>query len=64
MIPEHLKIVDECELGDVQSILDDARRRIQDMSVVRPGYVELGSALVYLSKVDDVIELAIDGVRS
>lgn len=64
MISEHLRVMDECELYDVQSILEDARRRIQDMRIVRPGYVELGPALIYLSKVNDMIDIALNEVRS
>ena len=64
MIPEHLRVIDECELYDVQDILDDARARLQLLKCNRPGYVELGPQLIYLSKADDKLELALNEVRS
>lgn len=64
MISEHLRVMDECELHDVQNILDDARIRIQELKILRPSYVELGPALIYLAKVDDMIEIALHEVRS
>lgn len=64
MIPEHLRISDECELDDVQELVAEVFKRIQTMKCNRPGYTELGPALIFLSKANDMIQLAKDEVRS
>lgn len=64
MIPEHLRVRDECELDDVQELVADAFKRIQTMKCNRPGYAELGPALIFLSKANDMLQLAKEGVRS
>ena len=47
----------ECDLDDAQRILEEADHLLRDIVCRRPGYSEIGAALVYLAKAKDMIDI-------
>ncbi|MGE0015680.1 MAG: hypothetical protein AB7S83_05845 [Candidatus Methanomethylophilaceae archaeon] len=56
--------MDECDLNDAKQIIDDASSLLRDLAYRRPGYSELGAALIYLAKARDMIDVSISAVRA
>jgi len=54
---EYEIVMDECDLDDAQRILEEADHLLRDIVCRRPGYSEIGAALVYLAKAKDMIDI-------
>lgn len=54
---EYDRTIDICDIEDAAKLIKEAGQMLRDVICRRPGYVELGAAIIYLAKAGDMIDL-------
>jgi len=55
---EYDRTIDLCALEDAETLINEAGQMLRNIVCRRPGYAELGAAIIYLAKAKDMIEIA------
>lgn len=55
---EYDRTIDICDIEDAEKLINEAGQMLRNVVCRRPGYSELGAALIHLAKAMDMIEMA------